>query len=128
MVLSECVCPGRKLKLECTVVSGFSTIWRGTAFDCPGHGDQIDLHHSGFENGTALECNNGTIIGRSHNRTFDGLNSKFTSQLIIHLPSLNSTSNRLEGETVQCIHSSEIVNVIGTHTIAYTRILNGIDF
>ena len=123
VVLSECVCPGRELKLECTVVGGFSTIWRGTAFDCPGQVDEILLRHSQFESGTALNCTNGIIMGRSHNRTFDDSNSTFTSQLIIHLPSLNATSNRLEGRTVQCIHDG--VTVIGNNTIAYTRISNG---
>ena len=125
VVLSECVCPGRELKLECTVVGGLSTIWMGTAFDCPGQVDVILLRHSQFESGIELKCNNGIIMGRSHNRTFDGPNSKFTSQLIIHLPSLNVTNNvnRLEGRTVQCTHDG--VTVIGNHTIAYTRTLNG---
>ena len=122
-MLSECACPGRELRLECTVVGGFSTAWRGTAFDCPGQVDEILLRHSQFESGTALNCTNGIIMGRSHNRTFDDPNSKFTSQLIIHLPSLNATNNRLEGETVQCIHDD--VTVIGSYTIVYTRILNG---
>ena len=123
VVLSECVCPGRELKLKCTVVGGFSTTWRGTAFDCPGQGDEILLRHSRFESGTALNCTNGIIMGRSHNRTFDDSNSTFTSQLIIHLPSLNATNNRLEGRTVQCTRGG--VTVIGTYTIAYTRISNG---
>ena len=123
VVLSGCVCPGKELRLECTVVGGFATIWRGTAFDCPGHGDEIDLHHSRFESGIAFECPKGMIIGRSHNRTYDGLNYTFTSQLIIHLPSLNSMSNTLEGETVLCLHNS--VTVIGNHTIAHTRVPNG---
>ena len=123
MVLSECVCPGKKLKLECTVVGGLSTIWRGTAFDCPGQGNEIDLRHSQFESGIELECPMGIIIGSSHNKTFDDPNSKYTSQLTIHLPLLNSTSNRLEGETVQCTHDG--ATVIGNYTVAYTRILNG---
>ena len=126
VVLSECVCPGRELRLECTVVEGFSTVWRGTDFDCSGHGNEILLRHSLFDRsgGAVGVCNNGMIIGRSHNRTFDGLNSTYTSQLIIILPSLNATSNRtLEGRTVQCVHDG--VTVIGNHTIAYTRISNG---
>ena len=106
-------------------MGGFSTKWKGTAFDCPGHGNEIDLRHSQFGPGTAFECNNGVIIGRSHNRTFDGLNSTFTSQLIISLPSLNATNNTLEGRTVLCVHSSANITVIGTRTIAYTRISNG---
>ena len=66
--------------LECTVVGGFTTIWMGTAFDCPGQGDVIDLRHSQFESGIKLKCNNGMIIGHSHNRTFDGP----TDSTVIH--------------------------------------------
>ena len=129
MVLSECTCPGRELRLGCTVVGGFSTNWRGTAFDCPGRGNQTLLRHSQFsESGLAMvECNGGNIIGRDRNRTFDGFDdSKFTSQLTIHLPLLNATSNTLEGETVEC--TREDVDVIGTHTITYTRNLSGMSF
>ena len=122
VVLSECACPGRELRLECTAVGGFSTVWKGTAFDCPGAGNEILLRHSRF-NQSGGRCNNGMIIGRSRNETFDGLNSTYTSQLTIHLPSLNATSNTLEGRTVQCVHDG--VTVIGNHTIAYTRISNG---
>ena len=123
--LSDCVCPGGELRLECTDVAGFGTVWKGTAFDCPGQGNEILLRHSQFDQsgGAVGECNNGMIIGRSRNKTFDGLNSTFTSQLTIHLPSLNATSNTLEGRTVQCVHDS--VAVIGNHTIAYTRFPNG---
>ena len=131
VVLRECVCPGRELRLECTAVGGLSTIWRGTAFNCPGQGSEIVLHHSQFDQsgGAVGECNNGLIVGRSHSRTFDGLNSTFTSQLIIQLPLLNAASNTLdwrrslEGRTVQCVHDG--VTVIGNHVIAYTRIPNG---
>ena len=79
MVLSECVCPGGELRLECTIVGGFGTVWKGTAFDCPGQGNVIDLLHSKFESGTTLDCNNGMIMAHSQNRTFDG-----PSQLHIH--------------------------------------------
>ena len=114
------------------VVDGFGTVWRGTAFStCPaGQGDEIYLRHSQFKSeglGVVGQCDNGMITGRSHNRTFDGLNTTFTSQLIIHLPSLNATSNTLrEGETVQCVHDiSTSETVIGVYTIAYVRISNG---
>jgi hypothetical protein len=67
-------------------------------------------------------CSGGTIIGRGHNRTFDGpTDSKFTSQLTIHLP-LTNASNTLEGTTVEC--TRDVANVIGTHMIAYTRNLS----
>ena len=125
MVLSECVCPGRELRLQCTVVGGGITKWSGTAFDCSGQSNVILLRHSQFELGRATgECNNGMhmIIGHNLNRTFDGPSSTFTSQLIIHLPLLNPTNNTLEGETVECIFDNGLREMtIGTHTIAYTR-------
>ena len=103
-----------------------STVWSGTAFDCPERGNEILLRHSQFESGGAVgECNNGMIIGHFHNRTFDGLNSKYTSQLTIQLPSLNATNNTLEGKTVECIYDNGMmVTVIDTHTITYTSKIN----
>ena len=69
------------------------------------------------------QCNGGNIIGRGRNRTFDDFDdSKFTSQLAIHLPLLNATSNTLEGETVECTRHGW--DVIGNHTITYTRNLS----
>ena len=124
VVVSECVCPGRELTLECTVVGGFGTLWTGTAFHCPGRGDQIDLSHARFESGKATgECE--MITGRSLNRTFDSPNSNFTSQLTIPLPLLNDTSNTLDGRTVECARLSDSKDVVGNHTIAYTRASNG---
>ena len=110
------------------MVGGFATTWRGTAFHCLGRGNQIILLHTQFnESGEAMEeCNGGNIIGHSRSRTFDGFaDSKFTSQLTIHLPLLNPTSSTLEGETVACARSAENVINIGTHTIAYTRNSSG---
>ena len=125
VVLSECVYPGRELRLECTVVGIGSTVWSGTAFNCPGQGNEILLRHTLFESGVLGQCNNGMISGRSHNRTFDGVNSKYTSQLIIQLPSLNATSNTLEGKTVECIHDNGMTaTVIDIHTITYTSKIN----
>ena len=125
VVLSECVCPGRELRLQCTVVGGGITEWSGTAFDCLEHGNEILLRHIHFESERATvtgECNNGTIIGHNLNRTFDGLNSTFTSQLIIHLPLLNATGNTLEEKTVECVYDDGLgETIIDTHTIAYTR-------
>ena len=110
-MLSECVCPGRELRLECTVVGGFATVWSGTAFDCEGQGNEIVLRHSQFfESGIVFECTSGMIIARSHNRTFGGPNSAFTSQLIIHLPLLNTTNNTWEGKIVENGRSSYVLH------------------
>ena len=67
-------------------------------------------------------CINGLITGHSLNGTFDGSNSTFTSQLVIHLP-LNDTNNTLDGRTVECTRGG--VDVIGNHTIAYGRASDG---
>ena len=94
-----------------------------TAFDCLGQGNEILLRHTQFEFGGATEvCNNGMIIGRNLNRTFDGFtDSIFTSQLIINLPLPNATNNTLDGRTVECTFSDlDGITVIGGHTIAVT--------
>ena len=122
MALNECVCQaGRELRLQCTAVGTGITVWTGTAFDCRTN-NEIVLHHSQFESGVVGECNNGMIIGRNLYRTFDGLNSTFTSQLTVHLPLPNATGNTLKGKAVQCIYDDDLREMsIGTYTIAYTR-------
>ena len=115
MVLSDCVCPGHELRLECTVVGAGSTAWRGSAFsDCSQN--QIRLRHSNIE--SVASCNNGGIIGSFINTTSDSDGVKYTSQLIIQL----DENDTLEGRTVECAHynlTHEIV--IGIRTIDYTR-------
>ena len=112
VVLSDCVCPGHELRLECTVVGGGSTIWAGSAFSgCSNN--EIVLRHSQFEHGlTVRECNNGVIVGRSIRQV--GLN--YTSHLIVHLD-LHPT---LRGKTVECISDNGTYSMpIGNHTIIY---------
>ena len=116
VVLSDCVCPGHELRLECTVVGAGTTIWRGSAFDCTAN--RIVFRHSRFGSGITSGCNNGRIIGRSINTTYDSDGNKYTSQLIIQL----AENDTLEGRTVECVHSFHTqTNVIGTYTISYTR-------
>ena len=123
MVLSECTCPGRELRLKCTVVGSGNTLWKGTAFDCNIPNNEIILPHTQrFGQGDVGICNNGMIVGHGLNRTFDGLNSMFTSQLVIHLPLLNATNSSLDGRNIECIYDNgtHVINV-GTHVIAYKR-------
>ena len=87
LVLNKCVCPGHELRLECTAIGGGVTVWRGSAFDCDEHANEIQLRHSQFQNRTAMKvnvCNNKTIIN------FRRVNLNFTSQLIVQLD-INST-------------------------------------
>ena len=117
MVLSDCVCPGHELRLECTVVGKGTTIWRGSAFNCTLN--RIDLHHSQFESGTSVgECNNGRIIGHSINTTSDSDGIKYISQLIIQL----DENGTLDGRTVECdfLNGTHDI-IIGTRAISYTR-------
>ena len=120
MVLSDCVCPGHELRLECTYMSGIATLWRGNAFDCPELNNEILLQHYSFE--SEKSCNNGTIIGRNINATYDGDGNgygyKYISQLIIQL----DENDTLEGRTVECAYSeTEYESSIGTYVISYTR-------
>ena len=122
MVLSDCVCPGHELRLECTVVGAGFTVWRGSAFNCSSSANRIILRHSQFEIGTSEMCNNGRIIGRSINTTSDSDGIKYISQLIIQL----DENDTLEGRTVKCVHLSgtQIIGtqtIIGTHTIIVGR-------
>ena len=125
VVLSKCVCSGRELRLQCTVEGGGITEWTGTAFDCPVENNKITLRHFHFESGGAIGvCNNGTIIGRSLNRTlsFDGLKFIHTSQLTIWLPLQSDMNDTLEGKTVGCIYDDgATTTTISTYTVAYTR-------
>ena len=57
VALSDCVCPGHELRLECTVVGG-GAVWRGSAFDCHVTNEIILLHFR-FISGTSGVCNNG---------------------------------------------------------------------
>ena len=126
-VLSECACPGRELRLECTIMGGANTIWRGTVLDhvCRSgrYYNEIVLRHSQFESGRAIGvCNNGTISGHNLNRTFDGLNFIYTSQLTILLPLPNATNNILEGKTVECIFDNGLHETsIGTYIQLLTQ-------
>lgn len=109
---SGCICPGYIVTLECTISGGFggSTVWQGSAFDCPRC--EILLRHSQFELGTAVgECNDGAITGYGR-QTVD--NHSYTSQL-------NVTFTRsLNGKTVECVYDNGTTNVIGRSSIDMT--------
>ena len=119
VVLSDCGCPGHELRLECTVVGAGTTVWTGSAFDCPMLRDGIYLHHSRFQHGTYGTCSDGRIIGRSINTTSDSDGIKYISQLIIQL----DESGALEGGTVECAHNDGLVTIV-IGTINYTRGIN----
>ena len=119
MVLSDCVCPGHELRLQCTVVGPGFTIWKGSAFNCSSTSDKIDLRHTQFESGSTKKgCNNGTIIIHDINKTSDSDGDKFISQLTIQL----DVNGGLDGRTVECLHDNLTQRItINTYTIHYTR-------
>ena len=88
-----CACIGDKLVYNCTVVGGGTTVWSGTAFDCPLDGSVITLRHSQFASSQEIGiCNDGDIIGRG----LDVTNNCYISQL--NLTVRESFANK----TVQC--------------------------
>ena len=119
MVLSDCVCPGHELWLQCTVVGPGFTIWKGSAFNCSSTSDEIFLRHSQFESGKVIRgCNYGRIIARGINKTSDSDGDKYISQLTIQL----GVNDSLDGRTVECVHDNLTQRItINTYTIHYTR-------
>ena len=102
-------CPEEVVNYTCTVVDSnppfSSSVWRGTALDCP-PSDTISLSHSLFSTtGTSGTCNSGAITAESV--SVDG--NCFTSRLLVNV------SVGLNESTVECSLSG--VRVVGSHTI-----------
>ena len=113
MLLSDCVCPGHELRLQCTVVGGLITVWKGSALsDC--QYNEIVLQHSRFRDRSPVgECNNGRIVGRGVRRS----GNNFTSELIISNLCVNST---LSGNTILCVLYDGLQDIpIDSYTITY---------
>ena len=119
MVLSDCVCPGHELRLQCTVAGSGFTLWKGSAFNCSITSDYIYLSHTQIDSGSATRhCNNGRIIARGINKTSGSDGDKFISQLTIQL----GINDSLDGGTVECAHDNLTHRItINTYTIHYTR-------
>ena len=107
-----CACPGEVLSFICTVVGGTTTIWKGTAFDCPSAGNQIILRHSLFNNSQNTEtllCTDRLLVGQPLNVTGD-----------CYVSELNATvTDKVHNKTVQCFLNSDVAvpELIGTVTI-----------
>ena len=109
------------MTFTCSIVGGGSTIWNGTAFECPSatstFNNQIFLRHSAFKtlgepNGT---CNEGAIVGEGVN--FNVESTRFTSRLIVRV------NSDIVGRSVSCIyddteHARE--TLVGITTIELT--------
>ena len=93
----QCACAGEKLIYNCTVVGAGSTVWNGTAFDCPLARSRITLRHSQFTSNQAFGvCNDGDISGRG----LGVINNCYTSQLNV------TVRENFDNKTVQCIQNS----------------------
>ena len=57
----KCVCPGDTRIYQCPVIEGATTIWNGTAFNCPLMDNQILYKLNETVTGS---CNNGSIMLR----------------------------------------------------------------
>ena len=100
--LTSCVCYSEVAIYECTVCSGFATVWEGSAFECSTR--EITLVNSDFGTLRAVGvCND--VVGR-------GLSIQsgcYVSQLTITFDA------RLQSRTVECYadNGTHITNKIG---------------
>ena len=95
--------------------AGQSTIWKGTAFDCPHDGDSISLlHNANSDSNTTKQCNDGLIVA---NLISDSARTGYyTSQLYI------TVNLNLIGRTVECFHDNHNGEIlIGNMTILPNR-------
>ena len=106
-------CPGEVVNYTCTVVDTTgnpplgSSVWRGTAFNCPTSSNEISLRHSSFStsSGATDTCNNGAMTAES----VGVVDNCFTSRLMVNV------SSTLNETTVECTLSG--VRVVGNRTI-----------
>ena len=103
--------PAEVMNYTCTVVDTSnppigSSLWRGTAFNCPVSSNTISLRHSLFStSGATGTCTNGAITAES----VGVVDNCYTSRLMVTVnPALNGT-------TVECTLSG--VRVVGSRTL-----------
>ena len=89
---NDCSCVSDTLTIECTVMSGLGTIWRGSALNCTSSNNEINFLESNIIGDHDQTCNNGMIIGRVIKH--EGTN--YTSQLNVTLTS------DLIGQIIEC--------------------------
>ena len=106
-----CICPGYVLTYQCSVVGGGTTVWQGTAFQCPGLSSHILLRHSKFNASekTYGECNNGAIVAS----VIGVVDNHYTSQLNVTL------SPEMNNRTVECVYDNGIGTIVGSAILAF---------
>ena len=114
-ISSNCLCPGyeQPLSYECSIAGEpgvGSTIWRGSAIQCPESGNEIVLRHRSFTGGVR-SCDGGSVAAQGI-RVED--NSCYTSQLQLNV----TVDSSLDNKTIECIYNNGTTTaVIGTSTI-----------
>ena len=104
-------CPGEVVNYTCTVVDTSnptigSTLWSGTAFNCPTSSNEISLRNSLFNTSRpSASCTGGAITAES----VGVVDNCFTSRLMV------TASFGLNETTVECTLSG--VRVVGSRTI-----------
>jgi hypothetical protein len=80
-------------------MGGITTLWRGTAFDCPLGDSAIILRHSQFASNQEIgSCNNGDLVGRG----LGVVNDCYTSQLNV------TVRENFNNKTVRCAFTSSV--------------------
>ena len=93
---------------ECNVTGVGSTVWRGSAFNCPLR--EIVFRHNQFIDSKGT-CNDGAILARGV--SVEG--NRYTSRLNVTI------SSSLNGESIVCAHhNSTGTTVIGTFLVNIT--------
>ena len=111
-LINQCTCLGFNQTYECTIAAeGGSTIWKGTAIDCPEIDDEIFLGHSPREFTQTRGCNSRPIIAYGV-RIEDNC---YISRLNIMNLDLN-----MSNESVQCIYSNGTSTIVGSSYIDIT--------
>lgn len=98
------------LTYTCNVIGGGTTLWTGSAFDCPGTLDEIRLRHSTFSSsGTSGTCNNEAMRARSTGLTNGNC---YSSELSV------TVSTSFNGRMIKCVYNSGTAETtIGTSTL-----------
>ena len=100
------------MRFTCRVVGIGATIWKGTAFNCPGSGNEITLLHSSYTSGAALgSCGDGVL--RINGSGFQNVtNKQYFSQ--VHI----TASSSVNGASVECAYSdTENISTVGESII-----------
>jgi hypothetical protein len=91
-------CLGHQLLYECITTGTGTTVWKGSAFQCPDNGNSILLSHRLFSSGTSLRntCNHGAIVGHS----IRVVNNSYISRLNV------TVDASMNGQTIKCFYNN----------------------